>query len=232
MTPEPHSPSDEERAAQALIAAAGKILAAEHRDISPDFIAALFARAVPEDLMRYDARELAALAADAWTLLAEHRPGTASVRLASPGTSAAHERLKAMSVLEIVNDDMPFLVDSVLGELAERGLEVRLVVHPVFAVARDPDRPPRRRSRERGRRVPARCARASSTSSRAHRRRGAAAARSSRRIDAALADVRVCVQDWRAMLDRGRRARSPRSRPIRRRCRSARSPRRSSSWNG
>ena len=32
---------------------------------------------------------------------------------------------------------MPFLVDSVLGELAERAVDVRFLVHPVFAVERD-----------------------------------------------------------------------------------------------
>ena len=43
---------------------------------------------------------------------------------------------KAVTVIEIVNDDMPFLVDSVMGELAERRLDVRLVAHPVFGVKR------------------------------------------------------------------------------------------------
>ena len=42
-----------------------------------------------------------------------------------------------MTVIEIVNDDMPFLVNSVMGEIAERRLEVRLVAHPVFGVARN-----------------------------------------------------------------------------------------------
>ena len=201
MTPEPHSPSDEERAAQALIAAAGKILAGEHPDISADFIAAMFARAVPEDLMRYDARELAALAADAWTLLAGHKPGTGSVRLASPSTSAAHERLKAMSVIEVVNDDMPFLVDSVMGVIADRGFDVQFAVHPIFAVERDPE----------GHLVAFKGARAAGPGERREsyihihvpriddeeRRRDVIKA-----IDAALADIRVSVQDWRAMLDR------------------------------
>ena len=40
-------------------------------------------------------------------------------------------------MLEIVNDDMPFLVDSVVGELNQRGLDIRLFVHPVFIVERD-----------------------------------------------------------------------------------------------
>jgi len=42
-----------------------------------------------------------------------------------------------VSIVEIVNDDMPFLLDSVLGELAEWGLRVQFVAHPVFAMERD-----------------------------------------------------------------------------------------------
>jgi len=41
------------------------------------------------------------------------------------------------SVLEILNDDMPFLVDSVLGELQARGLAVRLLFHPILKTERD-----------------------------------------------------------------------------------------------
>ena len=41
------------------------------------------------------------------------------------------------SVVEILNDDMPFLVDSVLGELQARGLAVRFLFHPIFKTERD-----------------------------------------------------------------------------------------------
>ena len=44
---------------------------------------------------------------------------------------------RTVSVLDIINDDMPFLLDSVVGELNQRGLDIRLLVHPVFAVERD-----------------------------------------------------------------------------------------------
>ncbi|MPZ36869.1 MAG: NAD-glutamate dehydrogenase, partial [Rhizobiales bacterium] len=96
----------------------------------------LFGRAAPEDLVRYDGREIAALGESAWSFLAERVPGTPKIRVAS--AVGASELLRHTSVLEIVNDDMPFLLDSVTGELAERGIEVRLVVHPVFTVTRDP----------------------------------------------------------------------------------------------
>ena len=43
----------------------------------------------------------------------------------------------AFAVIEILNDDMPFLVDSVVGEMQARGLAVRLLLHPIIKVERD-----------------------------------------------------------------------------------------------
>ena len=41
------------------------------------------------------------------------------------------------TVVEILNDDMPFLVDSVIGELQARGLTVHSLLHPIFKTERD-----------------------------------------------------------------------------------------------
>ena len=41
------------------------------------------------------------------------------------------------SVVEIVTDDMPFLVDSVTAEITRQGRAIHLVAHPLFAVTRD-----------------------------------------------------------------------------------------------
>ena len=184
--------------------------------------------------MRYDARELAALAAGGLGV-----PGRAQARRRRRSgsrrrpPSVAGDRLKPISVLEIVNDDMPFLVNSVLGELAERGLDIRLVVHPVFtrrarrrrarSIGFHGDAPGRRRGAARKLHPHPR---------RAHRRRGAARRDRARRIEEVLADVRVCVHDWRAMMARvargDRRAQGQSAAAAGR----ARSPRRSSSWNG
>jgi glutamate dehydrogenase len=191
--------NDEERAEAALIAAAGKILRSGHREVPDDFVAALFAHAVPEDLMRYDPRQLAELAADAWTLLAVRKPGVPKVRLETPELPG-HERLRADSVLEIVNDDMPFLVDSVLAELAERGIDVRFVVHPVLTVERD----------DTGRLTAFKGPKAAAGSLREsviyiHIERIDEEARRAEIVEAieqVLADVRVCVHDWRAMIAR------------------------------
>jgi glutamate dehydrogenase len=191
--------SDEERAEAALIAAAGKILRSGHREVPEDFVAALFAHAVPEDLMRYDPRQLAELAADAWTLLAVRKPGVPKIRLETPGLPG-HERLRADSILEIVNDDMPFLVDSVLAELAERGIDVRFVVHPVLTVERDGTG---RLTAFKGTKAAAGALRESVIY--VHIERIDEEARRAEIVEATeqvLADVRVCVRDWPAMTAR------------------------------
>src|SRR6188472_78626 len=128
-------PGSEERAARARIDAAAKLLRSDKGNVPADFAALLFRRAAPEDLVGYDASELAVLAREAWAFLAVRKPGTPKIRFEHPAQDGGH--LKSVSVIEIVNDDMPFLVDSVMAELTERGLAPRLVVHPILAVARD-----------------------------------------------------------------------------------------------
>ena len=100
------------------------------------FATQLFARAVPEDLARYGAADLAMLAGRAWDFLQARDPGAPKLRCETVALAHSGER-KSVAVIDIVNDDMPFLVDSVMAELTDRGLTPRLVVHPILAVARD-----------------------------------------------------------------------------------------------
>jgi glutamate dehydrogenase len=121
----------DQNSAAALIAAAARLLAERKSDVPDGFVGKLFGLAAPEDLRHCGAEELANIAERSWSFLAERRPGTPKIRF-EPLAGARN-----IAVLEIVNDDMPFLVDSVVGELSSRGLEVRSFVHPVFVVRRD-----------------------------------------------------------------------------------------------
>ncbi|MGN6686411.1 MAG: NAD-glutamate dehydrogenase [Actinomycetales bacterium] len=69
--------------------------------------------------------------------LAEQRlPGTAKVRALNP--SGEDDGWSSPStVVEVVTDDMPFLVDSTVAELTRLGHPIQLVVHPQLAVSRD-----------------------------------------------------------------------------------------------
>ncbi|MGA0944282.1 MAG: NAD-glutamate dehydrogenase, partial [Candidatus Nanopelagicales bacterium] len=69
--------------------------------------------------------------------LATDRPiGTARVRVHTP-TDDTDGWSCGGPVVEIVTDDMPFLVDSVAAELTRLGRALRLVIHPVLTARRD-----------------------------------------------------------------------------------------------
>lgn len=90
----------------------------------------------PEDLGGRDPVDVFGAAASHYRL-AENRPqGTANVRVHTPtveenGWTCSH------SVVEVVTDDMPFLVDSVTNELSRQGRGIHVVIHPQVTVRRD-----------------------------------------------------------------------------------------------
>jgi glutamate dehydrogenase len=63
----------------------------------------------------------------------KRRRGEVSIRLESTGGEAGRRRMR----LGIINDDMPFLVDSVANAIAGRSLTVHRLLHPVVCVDRD-----------------------------------------------------------------------------------------------
>ena len=127
---------EDEDTARELLEDATAIFKRQVPGSPPDFVMQVFARAAPEDLVRYEAPEIAEIAAGTWRFLGERRQQTPKIQVAM-AESTSGSRLKSVSILEIVNDDMPFLVDSVMAELAEQGLDPLLVVHPRFDVERD-----------------------------------------------------------------------------------------------
>src|SRR6185312_7499300 len=126
---------DGDIAARTLLEQAGATLKNIDPQVPASFAAQLYGRTVPEDLLRYGAGDLAMLAARAYALLAGREPGAPKIRCAAVDLTESGDR-RAIGVVELVNDDMPFLLDSVMGELSERRLAVRLVAHPVLDVDR------------------------------------------------------------------------------------------------
>src|SRR5437879_10083032 len=62
--------------------------------------------------------------------------GLAKIRAYNP-VSGQHGWQSTHTAIEIVNDDMPFLVDSVTMEVNRQGLTLHLLIHPVLRVLRD-----------------------------------------------------------------------------------------------
>ncbi len=196
-TPVELSGSDDEGAARAVIEQAGGVLSLSRNDIPAGFVGQIYTRAVPEDVVRYGAGDLAALAERAYDFIAERQPGAPKLRCETVKLHASGGH-KAVTVIDMINDDMPFLVDSVMGEIADRRLDVRLVSHPVLGVQRD------------GGRLTLLGAADEASATREsfihihlepiedEATRAALIAA----LDGVLGEVKLAVQDWRAMIER------------------------------
>ncbi len=102
------------------------------------------------------------------------------------------------TVIEIVNDDMPFLVDSASMEVNRQGLTLHLIVHPIFAVERDAGGAlkglyPREKKPDGAREsfMHIEVDRLADPMARAQLAEG---------IERVLGDVRAAVTDWKAMV--------------------------------
>ena len=102
------------------------------------FVADYLTHGALDDLALADADQLAHAALAHWQLGAQRAAGRAIVRVYTP-TAASDGWDAPHSIVDIVNDDMPFLVDSLTMAIDRHDLGVHLVVHPVLA--RAPRRP-------------------------------------------------------------------------------------------
>lgn len=64
------------------------------------------------------------------------KPGTPKLRIFNP-TEKKHGYQSAYTIIEMINDNMPFLVDSVSAAINRHGLAIHMTVHPIFTVKRD-----------------------------------------------------------------------------------------------
>jgi glutamate dehydrogenase len=102
------------------------------------FIARYYAQVDPEDLEEMQPADLFGAALSHWRFAGQRVRGQALVRVLNP-TLAEHGFQSKHTIVEIVNDDMPFLVDSVAMEANRHGLMLHLIIHPIIAVERGAD---------------------------------------------------------------------------------------------
>ncbi|HEY4133792.1 MAG TPA: NAD-glutamate dehydrogenase [Alphaproteobacteria bacterium] len=129
----------EQRKDEAVIQAgqlARKAMAGKAGEAAERFLRQFYAAVAPEDVADLTAEALTGSALALWRFLQNRTPGSAKVRAYNPRV-ADHGWTCGHTVVEIVNDDMPFLVDSVTGWLSQKGLGLHQVIHPIVRVVRD-----------------------------------------------------------------------------------------------
>jgi glutamate dehydrogenase len=163
------------------------------------FARRLFERVADKDLAAAPSGQRAAAAAALLAFARRRLPGIAKVRVFNP-TAADHGFESRHTVVQVVNDDMPFLVDSIANELNRREIAVHLLAHPVLAVRRDLDGDLIEVANEAGER-----ARPESMMYLEIDRQGTQGADRAQLDELAaalsrvLAEVRLAVEDWRAL---------------------------------
>lgn len=99
------------------------------------FIAQVHQHCAADELAEMTLEDMATLMQDFWAFAARRREGEPLVRLIE--AKGADGSPLGMTLLEIVQDDMPFLVDSVMGQLVDSEVTVRAMFHPVVEIVRD-----------------------------------------------------------------------------------------------
>ena len=156
------------------------------------FARGFYQRMTRDEFSQHPADAWAALAAGMLEFSAVRKPGKANVRLFNT-TMKEHGWESPHTVLQILNDDMPFLVDSVTMALADMGIGVHVLGHPVVALTRD------KAGKLTG-------VGEGTSESYLHveidRQPQDALAKIEKRVRAVLSDVRAIVVDWEQMRDR------------------------------
>ncbi len=162
--------------------------------LAQPFVAHFFRRIGAEDLAVHDAVAWAGLVNGLLEFLRVRKPGVPNLRVFNPGADADGYE-SAYTVIDIITDDMPFLVDSVNIVVAQAELSAHLVIHPVYSVERDAGGNVLSLAAEGGK------GRAESLMHFEIDRVGEAAerARLEQAVRAALDDVAQCNRDWPAM---------------------------------
>ncbi|TVQ36447.1 MAG: NAD-glutamate dehydrogenase [Geminicoccaceae bacterium] len=160
------------------------------------FVRLYYTGAAASDLLLDDPLDLYGSALDHYRLAFERQPGEVKLRVYNPdlerdGWQSTH------SVVTVVTDDGPFLVDSLTAAMGREGLALHFLVHPILHVRRD----------AAGRLVD--CEAEATAPAESFIRlevdqltTAEALDRLKSRLADVLGDVRLAVEDWRAMVGR------------------------------
>ena len=98
----------------------------------PQLLELLLARAPAEDVADYEPGMIERAAELAEKAVMKHRKGSSVIDIETDAGVVRHGR--PVTVVTVVNDNMPFLFDSVLGEITDAAGEPVFVTHPVIHV--------------------------------------------------------------------------------------------------
>ncbi|HEX5788725.1 MAG TPA: NAD-glutamate dehydrogenase [Woeseiaceae bacterium] len=125
-----------QRIVDAIVASPVDTRVLKSRDQVARYLRQYFRDVPVEDLQGRSERIMAQIAIDHLEIAATRKDGKPSLRIYNP-TEKQHGYTSNFTIIEMVNDDMPFLVDSVGAAIARQELGIHITVHPVIRIRRD-----------------------------------------------------------------------------------------------
>src|SRR5947209_6707888 len=116
----------------------GRQLAEEPPASYREFVRQYYHWVPAKDLADRDQADLCGAVVAHWRSARHRGRGEAKVNVYNPDRERDGWR-SPYTVVEVISDDMPFIVDSVTMELSRQGYNIELIVHPVMRVVRDDD---------------------------------------------------------------------------------------------
>jgi glutamate dehydrogenase len=118
-----------------LIAQAQKSLPAKTTSHEKNFVARFYATSSGDDLAMMDIITLQRTAGLHWEMMNKRKPGKALIRVHTPSIEEGGWPLNR-TVIDFVDDDMAFQIDSIMAEINRIGQVVHLMIHPLLYVKR------------------------------------------------------------------------------------------------
>lgn len=100
------------------------------------FVTKFYAKLPVDELLGISSEQAIALAQSAFEFVSERKNHEPKIRIFTP-EKKKHGYETRHLVLELLNDDMPFLVDSLSMELSRRGFTIYSTIHPIINITRD-----------------------------------------------------------------------------------------------
>ena len=101
-----------------------------------NFINAFYLQNQGRDFENYSIEELYYSAFISFNFIQNKKPNQSKVKLSNPHKETGNFDSQ-FTFIDIINDDMPFLVDSIVAYLDGCGIKIKNIIHPIFFITRD-----------------------------------------------------------------------------------------------
>ena len=107
-----------------------------HLPYQDAFIKEFYQNISEEDIKKHDSSDLYALALTVLEFTKVRQKGKPKIRIYHP--SKEHHGVEIEeTILEVISDDKPFIIDSLIEALNKLNLHIKLLIHPIFSIERD-----------------------------------------------------------------------------------------------